>query len=76
MELITLFHLKKISIEWENVFISNKCERELSILSPIINKKAKTNEEKIILIAKLKNADLKSDCITKSLNTLFELYNK
>jgi hypothetical protein len=28
------------------------------------------------LIAKLKNADLKSDCITKSLNTLFELYNK
>jgi len=74
--LSSLFHLKKISIEWENVFISNKCERELSILSPIINKKAKTNEEKIILIAKLKNADLKSDCITKSLNTLFELYNK
>ena len=74
--LSSLFHLKKISIEWENVFISNRCKRELSILSPIINKKAKTNEEKIILIAKLKNADLKSDCITKSLNTLFELYNK
>ena len=71
-----IFHLTKSEVEWESVFISQKCNRELSMLSSILNQKAQTNDEKISLITKLQNANLKSSCIDKSLNTLLKVYTK
>ena len=71
-----IFHLSKISIEENNVFISPKCNREITIISSIINEKAKTTEEKINFIKKLQSWNIKSDCITESLNALLELYSK
>ena len=74
--LSSLFHLKKFSIEWENVFISQKCDRELSTISSIINEKAKTIDEKKALIEKLLKINFKSECINKSLNALVKVYIK
>lgn len=74
--LSSLFHLKKISIEWENIFFSPKCTREITMLSSIINEKAKTNEEKIALITKIQKTTFKSNCINEALSTLLKVYNK
>ena len=72
----SLFHLKKLTVEWENIFITQKCSREITIIASILNEKAKTVEEKIELIKKLQKSEHKSDCINKSLVSLFEVYNK
>jgi len=72
----SLFHLNSITIGWENVFISQKCSRDLSIVSSILDEKAQTNEEKIALINKIKSANIKSDCINKSLDILLGVYGK
>ena len=73
--LSNLFHLKKFEIEWKTVFISKKCDREITTISANINKKA-TPEEKIEYIKKLQEKKAKSDCINRSLNILSEIYNK
>lgn len=70
-----LFHLKQYKIEWENVFISKKCEKEINTISANINKKA-TPEEKIEYIKKLQEKKVKSDCIKKSLEILSKIYIK
>ena len=70
-----LFHLKQYKIEWESVFISKKCDREISTISANINKKS-TTEEKIEYIKKLQEKKSKSDCINKSLDILSKIYNK
>jgi len=72
----SLFHLSKFSIEWENIFMPKKCEKEFSAISSMLNKKGKTTDEKIALITKLKNTDLKSECFEKSLYTLTNIYQK
>jgi hypothetical protein len=53
-----------------------KCEKEFSTISSMLNKKGKTTDEKITLITKLKNTDLKSECFEKSLYTLTNIYQK
>lgn len=73
--LSNLFHLKQYKIEWESVFISKKCDREISTISANINKKS-TTEEKIEYIKKLQEKKSKSDCINKSLDILSKIYNK
>ena len=74
--LSSLFHLKRFSIEWENIFISQKCDRELDIVSSIIDEKANTIDEKKALINKLLNTNSKSECINKSLDALLKVYMK
>ena len=73
--LSNLFRLKQFEIEWENVFISKKCEKEITTIYSSINKKT-TKEEKIEYIKKLQEKKVKSDCINKSLNILSDIYNK
>jgi hypothetical protein len=73
--LSSLFHLNKFEIEWENIFISQKCNKEAKIILWAINKK-KTNEEKVEVIKKIQNWNVKSDCITQSLNSLLKIYGK
>lgn len=73
--LSNLFHLKQYKIRWETVFISKKCDKELSTISWNIEKKA-TYEEKVEYIKKLQEKNVKSDCINKSLNILSNIYNK
>jgi len=70
-----LFHLKQYKIRWETVFISKKCDKELSTISWNTEKKA-TYEEKVEYIKKLQEKNVKSDCINKSLNILSNIYNK
>ena len=70
----SLFHLSKFSIEWENVFIPYKCDKDFSTISSMIETKAKTTEEKIMLINKLQKAWFGSDCIDKSLYALAKVY--
>ena len=72
--LSSLFHLGKITIDWKDIFISQRCNREIIIISSIINEKAQTNDEKIALIKKLREMNFKSECINKSLNILLKVY--
>ena len=71
----SLFHLKQFKIGWESVFISKKCDKEITTISSNINKKA-TTEEKIEYIKKLQEKKVKSDCINKSLDILSNIYSK
>ena len=73
--LSSLFHLSMFSIEWENVFISQKCSKEISTISSLVDKKP-TLEEKIEYIKKLQNKKRKSDCINKSLDIISKVYAK
>lgn len=72
--LSSLFHLSKLSINWEDIFISQRCNREITTISSILDKKAKTTEDKIWLIIKLQKIDFESDCIDKSLDALLKVY--
>jgi len=74
--LTNLFHLKKITFEWKNIFISYKCEDEFVSISSIIASQLNSNDEKLKLIHQLQALNLKSDCIIKSLNYLWEINNK
>ena len=55
--LITLFHLKKVTIDDSDVFISSQCSREVEIISSLINSKSQNNEEKIDLVKMLQGID-------------------
>ena len=72
--LSSLFHLNKYTIEWENLFLSSKCNKEFSMISSMID--GKTKEEKLNIIDKIKARNIKSDCIDKSLSFLMSIYNK
>lgn len=72
--LSTLFHLKKFDFEWNEFFISQKCNKEISNLYSIVNEKTETNDDKIALIKKLQETDYKSNCITEWLDILLNLY--
>lgn len=74
--LTSLFHLNKYTVEWESLFLSSKCDKEFSLISSIINQKAKTKEEKIAVINEIKAKNIKSDCTDKSLSFLLNVYNK
>lgn len=74
--LTSLFNLYKITIAWNDIFISRKCEREINVISYILDEKAETREEKRWLIKMLQEKDFKSDCISKSLKVLWELYDE
>jgi hypothetical protein len=71
----SLFQLSNFEVEWENIFISKKCNRETKIILSAINKK-ETNQEKMEVIKKIQNANIKSDCISESLNKLLKIYSK
>ena len=73
--LSSLFHLNEFEIEWENVFISQKCSKEFSAISSIIEK-VPTKEWKLAKLNEFKSKNIKSDCISQSLNTLLKVYNK
>ena len=72
--LSSLFHLNKFTVEWENIFLSSKCNKEFSMILSMIDKK--TKEEKLDIINKIKEKNIKSDCIPKSLSFLSNIYNK
>ena len=74
--LSSLFHLNKFNIEWENIFISSKCNKEFSIISSIINQKASTKDWKLAVINEIKATNIKSDCITQTLDTLSKIYSE
>ena len=70
----TLFHLKKVTIEWETIFFPQQCNKENSMILSTLDKKAKTIDEKISLIKELQWIGFKSDCIDKFLINLLNLY--
>ena len=72
--LTTLFHLKKVTIEWETIFFPQQCNKENSMILSTLDKKAKTIDEKISLIKELQWIGFKSDCIDKFLINLLNLY--
>lgn len=74
--LTSLFHLTQIKIEWSNVLIPKKCNKEIDTIASIINKKTTDTQQKIELIQTLQNSNIKSECISLSLNILYEIYNK
>ena len=74
--LSSLFHLSKFSTEWKDVFIPQKCVKDISMISSILDEKTETNNEKILLIQKLQKTNIKSECFKKTLDTLLELYNE
>ena len=74
--LSSLFHLKKLEIEWEKVFISSKCNKQSSTILSIINQKASTKEWKLNVINEIKSKNIKSGCITQVLDTLSKVYSK
>lgn len=71
----SLFQLSNFEVEWENIFISKKCNRETNIILSAIKKK-ETNQEKMEVIKKIQDANIKSDCISESLNKLLKIYSK
>lgn len=71
----SLFQLSNFEVEWENIFISKKCNRETKIILSAINKK-ETNQEKMEVIKKIQDANIKSNCISESLNKLLKIYSK
>ena len=74
--LSSLFHLSKFTIEWNNIFVPKKCNKETSMILSTINEKAKTKDEKTSLIKNLQSIGFKSNCIDKTLNIVLEIYNK
>ena len=72
----SLFHLKEFNIEWENILISSKCNKEFSLISSIINQKATTKEWKLNAINEIRATNIKSDCITQVLDNLSKVYSK
>ncbi len=72
----SLFNLKRIKIEWENIFISQKCNKEIAYILSLIDKNWNTTSNKINYIKKLQWKKKKSDCINKSLDSLLEVYSK
>lgn len=72
----SLFNLKRIKIEWENIFISQKCNKEITYILSLIDKNWNTTSDKINYIKKLQWKKKKSDCINKSLDSLLEVYSK
>ena len=73
--LSNLFHLEKFEIEWKTIFIDQKCKKEINTVYWILNDKAKTTDEKIRYINEIKKANIKSYCVTQSLNILANIYN-
>ena len=73
--LSSLFHLEKFEIEWKNVFIDQKCKKEMNTINWILNDKAETINEKLRYINELQKANINSYCVTQSLNLLLNTYN-
>jgi len=71
----SLFHLSKFEINWENIFISKKCNKEANIILSSINKK-ESEQEKLELIKKIQDSNIKSDCISEILNSIIKIYTK
>ena len=74
--LSSLFHLNELTIEWEMIFISSKCNRELSIISSIIDQKSAIGSWKLDIINEIKATNIKSDCITQVIDALSKVYSK
>ena len=72
--LSSLFHLDQVTVEWESFFLSSKCNKEISMILSMMG--GKTKEEKISAINKIKERNIKSDCIDKSLSFLQKVYDK
>ena len=71
----TLFNVRKINIDWKDVFVSSRCIKEVQFISSLINEKSDKIENKVELIEKLQKIDFGSVCINKSLNALSKLYH-
>lgn len=71
----SLFHLNKFSVEWKNIYVSQKCKKETNIILSAINKK-ETKQEKIELIKKIQSWNIKSVCITEALDKLLKIYGE
>ena len=74
--LSSLFHLNELTIEWEKIFISSKCNRELSTISSIIEQKSAIGSWKLDIINEIKATNIKSDCITQVIDALSKVYSK
>jgi len=74
--LTSLFHLKKFTIDWEDIFISQYCEEEVSMVASILDEKPQTDGERISLIKQFQKTNSKSECITRALNSLLEIYSQ
>lgn len=74
--LSNLFHLKKYKIEWKDILISNKCNKELQTISSILNERTNTIDDKIAYIDKLQQTNMNSNCIKESLQKLKDLYKE
>ncbi len=73
--LTTLFHLKTFDIEWNTVLISEKCNKEMEVISASVLKNS-TLAERIEYVNRLKKIQTKSECITKTINILAKIYDK
>jgi hypothetical protein len=50
--------------------------KEISVISSLIEQKAETIDEKVKLLNTLQEIDWGSECISKSLNALMNVYTK
>ena len=72
----TIFKLKEVNIDWESFLISSKCDRELSIITSIIDKKSNESKWKLDVINEIKSKNIKSNCITQVLDGFSKVYSK
>lgn len=72
--LYKIFNTKYINIDWHNITISLNYEKEIKVISSIINKKSNTILDKIAWVQKLQTIDFGSNKIDKSLDKLLKLY--
>jgi len=72
----TIFHLWRIKVDNNDILISSQCMKEISVISSLIEQKAETIDEKVKLLNTLQEIDWGSECISKSLNALMNVYTK
>ena len=71
--LASLFHLKKLTIEWNDIIIPQKCSNDFIKIWSVVNEKTE-NAKKIELINKLHKRKFKSECVLQALDIFSEIY--
>ena len=71
----SLFHLKKINVEWNDIFISQKCSKDFDTILSAVKWKP-TKEERSLMISKLQKVKFKSECTSQTLDIISEIYGK
>ena len=73
--LSSLFHLKSFTLEWENIYIPQKCSKDFASILSAVKGKSDTEDKKAI-IEKLQKVKFKSECASKSLKIISGIYGK